>query len=231
MRWIKRGLYLAGLLAFLWLLFAAGLSAAIFTNSRIDHAELSDVIVVLGSGLRGDNSPGPALYRRTRKAAVLYQQGIAPNIICTGGYTEGHTRSEADACAELLIGYGVPEQAITLEERSRSTLENASYTREIMNANGWQTAVVVSDGYHLLRAGWIFQLAGIPAVTSPADTSPPFYSLLTAIVREVLALHWQALIALFDLPITYVAIAQTPHAGLAGVGVMIAAGRRAVRYW
>lgn len=204
LRWLKRGLYGAGIIVLLWLLFAAGLGAVVFSNSRVDNAEPSDVIVVLGSGLRRDNSPGPSLYRRTSKAAELYQQGIAPNIICTGGFTAGHTRSEASACAELLIGYGVPAQAITLEERSRSTLENAAYTREIMDADGWQTAVVVSDGYHLLRAGWIFQQAGINAVTSPADTDPPAYSLLVSVAREVAALHLQALISLFNLPITYV---------------------------
>lgn len=206
MRWLKRGLVSVGLLVVVWFVFAAGLSVAIFANGRADHAEPSDVIVVLGSGLRRDNSPGPSLYRRTVKAADLYRQGIAPNVICTGGFTEGHTRSEASACAALLMDYGVPEQAILLEERSRSTLENALYTREIMQSNGWQTAVVVSDGYHLLRAGWIFQMTGIDAVMSPAASNPPAFSLVTAIAREVLALHWQALISLFNLPVTYVSV-------------------------
>lgn len=203
-RWIKRGLYAAGIIFILWLLAALGLGVAVYTEGRNDQAEPSDVIVVLGSGLRRDSTPGPALYRRTARAAELYQQGIAPHIICTGGFTAGHVRSEADACAELLREHGVPESAITLEERSRSTIENAAYTREIMDANGWQTAVVVSDGYHLLRAGWIFRDAGIQTVTSPADSDPPPYSLLVALAREVAALHLQALITLFNLPITYV---------------------------
>lgn len=203
-RWLKRGLYVAGIIAMLWMLAAAGLGVAVYTQGRIDHAEPSDVIVVLGSGLRRDGSPGPALYRRAEKAVRLYDEGIAPTLICTGGYTAGQIRSEAQACADILEDNGVPASAIVLEERSRSTIENAAYTREIMDANGWQTAVVVSDGYHLLRAGWIFEQAGIQAVTSPADSDPPGYSLLAAIVREVAALHLQALITLLNLPITYV---------------------------
>ena len=205
-RWLKRGFYLAGLLALLWLLAAAGLGVAVYTQGKLDHAEPGDVIVVLGSGLRRDGSPGPSLYRRAGKAAALYAQGYAPAIICTGGFTAGHSRSEADACAEILRNEGVPASAILLEERSRSTIENARYTREIMDANGWQTAVVVSDGYHLLRAGWIFQQAGVQAVTSPAETDPPRFSLFTAIVREVAALHLQALITLLNLPVTYVPV-------------------------
>jgi len=204
-RWLKRGFYLAASLILLWLLAAAGLGVAVYTQGRIDHAEPGDVIVVLGSGLRRDGSPGPSLYRRAGKAARLYAEGYAPVLICTGGFTAGHTRSEADACAEILRSEGVPASAILLEERSRSTIENALYTREMMDANGWQTAIVVSDGYHLLRAGWIFREAGIQAVTSPADSDPPRFSLFTAIVREVAALHLQALITLLDLPVTYVA--------------------------
>lgn len=203
-RWLKRGLYLVGIIAMLWLLFAAGLGVAVYTQGKIDHAEPSDVIVVLGSGLRRDGSPGPSLYRRAEKAARLYEEGYSPNIICTGGFTAGQVRSEAQACAEILRDEGVPASAIVLEEQSRSTIENAMYTRQIMDSNGWQTAVVVSDGYHLLRAGWIFQQAGVQAVTSPADSDPPRYSLFVAIVREVAALHLQALITLLNLPITYV---------------------------
>lgn len=62
-RWLKRGLYLAGIIAILWLLFAAGLGVAVYTQGKIDHAEPSDVIVVLGSGLRRDGSPGPSPVR------------------------------------------------------------------------------------------------------------------------------------------------------------------------
>lgn len=205
-RWLKRGLIFAGVFFGVWLTVAVLLGVTVLVTGRQDHAVPSDVIVVLGSGLRRDSSPGPALYRRTAKAIELYEQGFAPHVICTGGFTAGHTRSEADACRELLEAASIPPSAITLEERSRSTIENALYTREIMDANGWQTALVVSDAYHLLRAGWIFREAGIQAVTSPANTDPPRYGLFTATAREVAALHLQALIALLGLPVTYVPV-------------------------
>ena len=97
-----------------------------------------------------------------------------------------------------------PLAPITLEERSRSTIENAAYTREIMDANGWDTALVVSDGYHLLRATWILSQEDMTFTTSPASTPPRLFNHLTAIAREVVALHWQLLKTVLGLPYTFV---------------------------
>jgi uncharacterized SAM-binding protein YcdF (DUF218 family) len=72
-----------------------------------------------------------------------------------------------------------------------------------MNARGWKTALVVSDGYHLLRATWIFSAEGIEFSTTPAS-QPPFFNLVTSLAREVVALHWQVLKTVLGLPVTFV---------------------------
>lgn len=198
-RWFLR-------LMLLWLVLALLLGSAIILYGQADRAENADVIVVLGAGLSRNNRPGPALIRRTEQAAALYARGLAGTVICTGGYGYGRTRSEADACAELLLARGVPSSAIVLEDQSRSTEENALYTREIMDANGWITAVVVSDSYHLLRAAWIFNQAGIASTTSPAASAPPPFQHLSAIAREVAAFHWLVVKGVLNLPVTYVPI-------------------------
>jgi len=193
-------------LLLLWLALALLLAGSIVAYGRVDRADSADVIVVLGAGLNRSDRPGPALIRRADRAAALYAEGAAPALICTGGFGYGRSRSEADACAELLRARGVPAAAIVLEEQSRSTEENALYTREIMEANGWRTAVVVSDAYHLLRAAWIFERAGIAHTTSPAASDPPPTLLASAIAREVAAFHWLALKIVLNLPVTYVPI-------------------------
>jgi uncharacterized SAM-binding protein YcdF (DUF218 family) len=107
--------------------------------------------------------------------------------------------------AARLKAEGVPDEVITLEDRSRSTEENALYAYEIMDENGWTTAVLVSDGYHLFRANWIFQMQGIQVYPSPAkgaDSRWGNYSL--SIAREIVALHWQVLKETLGLPVTYV---------------------------
>jgi len=170
----------------------------------VDRAQPADVIIVLGAGLGRDNTPGPALTRRALHAADLWAKGLAPVIICTGGKPGTRTRAEADACAELLRTGGVPAEAIIQEDRSRSTEENAIYTKAMMEANGWRSAILVSDGYHLFRSNRLFQSQGITVYTSPASEGPRSLEYAVFIGREIVALHWQILKETFNIPITYV---------------------------
>ncbi len=199
LRWLVPRLLLT------WMIVVLLLIGTVFLYGRLERAAEADVIVVLGAGLRQDGRPGPALTRRSARAAELYHEGIAPHIICTGGIPQGITRSEADACGELLRAAGVPTEAIMLEDRSRSTEENALYTYEQMQASGWETAVLVSDGYHLLRATLLFANQGIPNTTSPA-ADPPLRDHLVFTAREIAALHWQVLKGVLGLPFTYVPV-------------------------
>ncbi|MBL8164614.1 MAG: YdcF family protein [Anaerolineae bacterium] len=173
---------------------------------RQDYAQPADVIIVLGAGLRRDNSPGPALTRRSLHAVELWQAGYAPRIICSGGKPGNRTRSEADACAELLRANGIPADVIIQEDRSRSTEENALETQAIMLANGWRSAVIVSDGFHLFRARHLFEGVGLTVFTSPVpdDRRPLFGEYASYMLREVIAYHWQLFKETFNIPVTYV---------------------------
>jgi len=199
-KWIRRLLIVVGI----WLGFAFVLSVIIVAYGETDHGQPADVIVVLGAGLRRDGTRGSALTRRATHAVILYEQGYADNIICSGGFpSQFIVRSEADACRELLVERGVPADAITLEEQSRSTEENAVYSKVIMEERGWQTAIVVSDPFHVFRADIIFSQFGITH-TSSAGVSPPLAQYVPAVMREVVALHWQLIKTILNLPYTYV---------------------------
>ncbi len=187
----------------IWLILDCLIGITVYVYGLTDRAQPADVIVVLGGGLNRDLTPNRATTRRAQHAAELWKAGYAPMIICSGGYAEWAERSEADSCAQVLRESGVPAEAIVLEDRSRSTEENAIYSHEVMQAHGWKTALVVSDGYHLLRATWIFSSEGVTFTTSPA-APPPLTDLLIAVPREVVALHWQVFKTIFHLPFTFV---------------------------
>ncbi|MCA9911851.1 MAG: YdcF family protein [Anaerolineae bacterium] len=193
------------LLLLAWVLVIIGLVFLIDRTGQVDQRQPADVIVVLGAGLSRDGRPGYALVRRSRYAADLWQQGYADTILCTGGQAPGQSRSEADACREVLMWRGVPASAILLEEQSRSTEENAIFSRPIIEANGWETVLLVSDGYHLFRAEILFRTRGIPVLLSPVSKEEMQRrdSYVRAVTREITALHWQVFKDLLGLPFTH----------------------------
>jgi uncharacterized SAM-binding protein YcdF (DUF218 family) len=188
------------------LLYFFSFILAIHFVGATDRTEEADIIIVLGAGLRRDGRPAWALTRRAERAAVLWVDGIAPMVLCTGAQAEGHPRSEADGCREVLMRQGVPESVILMEENSRSTEENALYSNQILSERGLSSAVLVSDSYHMLRSEWIFRDIGITAYTSPVPANrinyPLFYPY--SLVREFLAFHWYEVKKVFNISVTHI---------------------------
>ena len=174
-----------------------------FIEGSAEPGTRADVILVLGGGLQRNGAPGFALTRRSAWAAGLWRDGAAPMVLCSGGVGIDRPRSEAEGCRDVLIANGVPESAIVLEMNSKSTEENAAFSRPILEANGWTRVILVSDGYHLLRARWIFAHEGITIWQSPAPP-PSFMEHFRAITREVVAFGWLGVKELFALPWSYV---------------------------
>lgn len=197
----------AQLLFLVWIVVVLVLGVVIHIYGNQERAESADVIIVLGAGVRRDGLPNRALSRRTHHAADLWFDGKAAYIICTGAQPDNRPNSEAVGCQRLLIQLGVPEEVILIEENSHSTEENAIYAGEIIRENDWQTALVVSDSYHVLRARYIFGMEGLHVTTSPVSSdqirSQSFY--FSSIVREIVALHWQVVKDTFNIPVTHVA--------------------------
>src|SRR6185369_5225284 len=125
---------------FLTLLFLWPMCLALIDAYGLqDQARPADVIVILGSMVYPGSVPGPSLTRRTQHAVALYQQGLAPAIICSGGQAGRETSTEAAAACALAASLGVPPSALLLESQARSTEENALDTAAIMAAHGWHT--------------------------------------------------------------------------------------------
>jgi uncharacterized SAM-binding protein YcdF (DUF218 family) len=174
------------------------LGAVIMHYGAVDRARPADVIIVLGGGDIGTT-------RRTLHAAALYRQGYAPFVLCTGDIIGDEPVSEAERCAQVAHQQGIPAAAIVKDEISRSTEENAIRSAAIMQAHGWQDAVLVSDNYHLWRAKWLFSETGITAWTSPAQvtTGPlPVSELFYSLLREEVGVGWQVGKSLLGLPDT-----------------------------
>jgi uncharacterized SAM-binding protein YcdF (DUF218 family) len=111
-----------------------------------------DAIVVAGCAVWPGGAPSPALARRVRFAVDLYQAGVAPVIVMTGGVGR-HPPAEAVVAARLAASWGVPHDALLIEDTSTNTRENASRTVGLVQGR----LLVVSDGYHVYRCVRAFE--------------------------------------------------------------------------
>jgi len=154
---------LAGLLIFAVLIWQ------IDQLGRRDDARPADAIVVLGARVNADGTPGSDLTSRTYHAVDLWQAGLAPNVICTGGFRD-EPLSAAAVCKRFAVQLGVPVAHVFLADGTSDTVGDARAAAAVMAERGWRTAILVSHPLHLYRARWLFHQAGVDAVTSPTTT-------------------------------------------------------------
>ena len=152
---------------------AAWLTSAIAVmiwGSR-DRAQASDAIVVLGAA-QYVGRPSPVLRARLDHALDLWQRGMAPRLIFTGGTGVGDTTSEAAVSRVYALSHGVPDTAILMENNGRTTRESLAAVSKIMHARQMRSAILVSDPFHMLRLRILSTQYGVDAHTSPTQTSP-----------------------------------------------------------
>lgn len=146
--------------------------AYVTLGAEKDYAARADVIILLGcSSESPDGGPSECIKARADHAAYLYKQGLASYIIATGGPDDGGP-VEADVMEQTLEADGVPARAIVKERRARNTIQNISYSLEIMQKSGWRSAILVTEPYHINRAALIARDAGLLVYPSPAVDSP-----------------------------------------------------------
>lgn len=167
-RWVRSILLTIVLLIPVLLLLIAG---AVIWQARTDEARPADAIVVLGAA-QYNGRPSNVLSSRLDQAYDLYARGLAPRIIVTGGRAEGDTFTEAESGAMYLQERGVPDSAILMESEGTDTWESMQGVDMLLRGTDVRTLLVVSDGFHLLRAELMARALGFQAYSSPATDSP-----------------------------------------------------------
>jgi uncharacterized SAM-binding protein YcdF (DUF218 family) len=169
-----------------------------------------EAIIVLGAGTYfgapeyGSDTVSAEGLVRLRYAAHLHRATGKP-ILTTGGSPEGASAGEATQMKAVLNrDFQVP--VAWIEDRSRTTLENARQTYKILSAAGLRTIYVVTHAWHMPRAKLAFENAGfavIPAATgyttrfrlTALDFLPEASALLDSsrFFHEVIGIAWYQL--------------------------------------
>lgn len=164
LRWAARlvaGAVVAYLVLLLWVWYA----------SRLDERALADAIVVLGAA-QYNGRPSPVLKARLDHALALYQERLAPRLVVTGGIGSGDRVSEATVSRNYLRARGVPDSALVVRPDGRTTEESMRSVGEWMSERRLDSALLVSDPFHMARLRLEARRAHLMAYTSPTPSSP-----------------------------------------------------------
>ncbi|MGH9669493.1 MAG: YdcF family protein [Terriglobales bacterium] len=176
------------LLAFLALavVWVAWLYVRIEGQGARDEAQPADAIVVFGAAEYAGR-PSPVFRARLDHAYGLFQRGLAPLIITTGGHGDDPHFSEGGVGRDYLAGRGVPERNLIAETQSGDTADSAERVAVILKVNGKRTCLAVSDDYHIFRIKQMLEAQGLTVYGAPRPEARPRsrWDRFTIVLKEV----------------------------------------------
>lgn len=148
-----------------------------------ERPEGTQVIVVLGGAVRPMDPEGAHVILagdsmvRCLHAAALYRAGEPCPVVLCGGKVDPEAPGPALALAmrDFLLGQGVADADLFLEDVSTTTYENAVECRRVMEEHGWTRAALVTDALHMERASRCFARLGVEAAPSPCNHATAYF--------------------------------------------------------
>jgi uncharacterized SAM-binding protein YcdF (DUF218 family) len=135
------------------------------------------------------------LAKRFPKARIVFSGG--------SGNLFGDSVSEAPIAGKLLESFGVAHDRITLETESRTTDENAVFTRRLVLPKPGERWLLVTSAFHMPRSIAMFRAAGFDVEAYPVDwrsrgwidAASSFDALSSGLARTDVAAHeWTGLL-------------------------------------
>ena len=133
-------------------------------SSTEDHINAADVALVLGASVKSDKTPSDALKDRLITAQALYDKKLVQRIFITGDDGAYHA-DEIGAMKPFLLAQGVPESDILIDGKGYRTYESCKHAKE----SGVQSAIIVTQRFHMARALYICNGLGLNAIGLTSD--------------------------------------------------------------
>lgn len=150
------------------------------------HSQQPCTLIVLGCKVYGTKAS--LMLEERLDAAIAYLRATPDSkCIVSGGKGDDEGISEAACMQQYLIGHGIPESRIFMEDQSRTTQENLLFSSVIIKKQGLDPHLaLVSNEFHLYRSLCIAKKLGFTAYGIPAKTA--WWLFPTYFVRETLAI-------------------------------------------
>ena len=143
-----------------------------YDRDGVAHGDVSwapegDAIVVLGGGMMFHEKCGASEMSmgadRVWTGAKLYKAGKAKKVICTGSRIE-------QATLPFLLDLGVPSEAVFWYDDARNTEEESLLIAKTLGGDGKKPRILlVTSAWHMNRARFLFEKAGLDVVPCPGD--------------------------------------------------------------
>jgi len=181
----RRRTLLVGAFAVAALLWVAVTCVRIANEASRQEIHPADAIVVFGAA-EYSGRPSPVYRARLDHAFDLFQQGVAPVVITTGGAAADPSYSEGGVGHDYLMHRGIPDSNLIAETQGSDTAQSAQRIGVIMRANHMHSCIAVSDAYHVFRIRKLLEHQGLQVYVSARPDSRPHshWQRAEAILRE-----------------------------------------------
>jgi len=140
------------------------------------EGKIYDYAIVLG-GASGFDSFSRTLQlnqsaERIIEPVILYKKGIVKKLLISGGSANVFPPYIKDALyvRKFWMDLGVLEKDIIIESESRNTVENAKFTKEILDKRGlYKNVLLITSALHMPRSKYIFNKMGMVVDNYPVD--------------------------------------------------------------
>lgn len=131
-----------------------------------------DYLVVLGAQIK-TSGPSKALQYRLDEAIRYLEENPDTRVIVSGGQGPDEHMSEAQGMYDYLVEKGISPERIILEDQSKNTFQNLTFSAEYLDKDN-DLVGVVSNNFHVFRATKIAKKAGYENVYGIAAKGEPF---------------------------------------------------------
>lgn len=132
----------------------------------------ADYVIVLGAQMK-HNGPSKALRYRLDEAARYLEENPEAKVIVSGGQGPDEHISEAQGMYDYLVEQGIDEARIIMEDKSRNTFENLTFSAQYLD-KGKDRVAIVTNNFHVFRATGIARKAGYADACGIAAKGEPY---------------------------------------------------------
>lgn len=136
--------------------------------STPEEAPAAQAAIVLGARVYASGGLSPMLRDRLETGVRLYELGKVQKLLLSGDHGQT-TYDEVNAMLQYALDRGVPSEDIFTDHAGFSTYDTMYRARDVFRV---QSAIVVTQGFHLARAVYTARALGLEATGVPADIQP-----------------------------------------------------------